>query len=123
MADVCTDAVTSYRVIRDEGLKVAPPRTFMSAMWKKCKVGWEKHACPNILVTERGVPQFIDCKYYGPTTYITTKNVEKIINDKEIAGVRKGYIITTEGKISDEKKQKLEDNGCSFISLGKPLLV
>ena len=51
-------------------------------------------------------------------SYITRKDVDKVIRDKEKEGADRGFIVTTCGQISLELLQYLRENDCRFLYVG-----
>jgi hypothetical protein len=60
----------------------------------------------------------IDTKYYLDTTSLTSKNVEKLINDKINAKASLGFFLFfNDPKISKKNITKLKDNNCYYTNL------
>ena len=78
---------------------------------KEC-AGRRHRGCPDIYSKQHDF--IIDCKLYGDTRYVGKGDVEKLISDKKIAKVGTAIILTT-GKVSDARKQQLENSLCAVI--------
>ena len=103
--------------IRDKGATIKSQGTcYNCAQSSSCSC--QKRFCPDIYYKYGTNTFVIDCKNYSSTTYISADDVRKLVRDKNGVGASNGYIVTTNGKISQDNLSTLRSNGCGFVTVG-----
>ena len=100
-----------------EGVEVESPQgSCKSCRMSSCSCNIRY--CPDVVTTVGKRKFVINSKNCGADSYITRKDVDKLIRDKEKERANRGFIVTTCGQISLELLQYLRENDCRFLYVG-----